>query len=192
MAVSGKGALVGILLLCSSLGYGILLGPVQISVRDLLPAVWLGIVPFAFYATKSVLSYAGGRLSDRIGRETVIMGGFLLAAAGLALGASWTSTVGLLFCSFAMALQNALAPTSATAVLADATSSERRHLALGAMFAWRDLGVAVGLLGSMGLQALAPANPRGTAMVTFYSFAGVFAICAALSGILARRVEEKI
>jgi len=202
LAVASRATLVGVLLLCSSLSYGVLLGPVQTAVKALLERKWLlGLVPFAFYATKSILSYAGGSLSDRVGRAAVVRCGFLIAAVGLVVGAlwptvaaggwwglgpGWIGAASLVFCSFALALQNALVPTAAAAILGDAAVGQRRHMVMTAMFVWRDLGVVLGLLGGLALKAVGPASAEGTMRVTFLSFAAVFVLCSFLASMLKR------
>lgn len=190
---------VGLLLLCSSLGYGVLLGPVQAAVKNILERPWLlGFIPAAFYSTKSVMSYAGGTVSDRLGRRPVLTGGFLIGAVGLVVGASWpwlvsawgtapglaVGVISLTFCSLALALQNALVPPTATAILGDTVKSERRPLMTAAMFFWRDFGIVLGLVGGMALRALVSQSEQLAMQAAFYGFAAVFVLCAALTFLL--------
>jgi hypothetical protein len=92
----------------------------------------------------------------------------------------------------ALAIQHALVPTAVVAILGYAAISERRHMAMTAMFVWRDLGVVIGLIGSMVVGALAERLGRDPTLITFYGFAAVFLVCSGLSLLLARRAEERL
>ena len=200
LTVSGKAIVVGAFLFCSSLGYGILLGPVMTQVKDgigldrlgWLP-VWLavGIVPFAFYGAKSALSYTGGALSDRLGRERILMYGFFFCAAGLMIGAGWNSIMALVVCSLVLGLQSALVPTASMAMVGDTADPSRRQMALAAVFVWRDLGVVVGVVGGQ-LLHLRLTNPEQPQMkLSFLAFAMIFVVCGRLCHTLRARMAAR-
>lgn len=126
---------------------------VDAAVWLLLP-VWLhaqgvaladiGLVAGAYGATWGIAQLVTGPLSDRVGRDAVMVPGMWLC--GLGLGAlpwfgslaAWSASATL--CGLGMAL---LYPTLIAAV-ADHAPIEQRGTALGAYRFWRDLGYAVG------------------------------------------------
>jgi len=185
-AFSRKSLFIGLLMMCSSMSYGLLLGPVQQTVSGYLRAAWLGVVPAAFYMTKAILSYTGGRLSDRVGRTAVIRYGFLVGGCGLLLGASWWTGISMVLCSLTLASQNALVPVAAIGFLGDTSTAERRPVDMAAMFVWRELGMVIAFLGSSALAALAPDTTETALRITFYSFAAVSLLCSGASAMLSR------
>ena len=105
--------LIGIIQLCSSLSYGILL--------------------VAFYVARVALCFPAGALADRIGKARVLKLSFLMAAAGILVAALWRSRPGvsLSICAAAMAAQSALTASNAMALMGDVAKPAARHMALG-------------------------------------------------------------
>ena len=76
---------------------------------------------------------------------------------------------------------------AAMAMIGDSASRERRHLAFGALFFWRDMGVIFSLfLGQFLLAKL------GNFRLCFLVFACIFVLCAFLSMMLVRREAETL
>jgi MFS family permease len=122
-----------------------LLLPVWLHARGVALAE-IGLIAAAYGASWGVAQLATGPLSDRVGRDAVIVPGMWLCGLGLGalpwLGsvAAWSASAAL--CGLGMAM---LYPTLVAAV-ADHASAEQRGTALGAYRFWRDLGYAVGAL----------------------------------------------
>lgn len=111
----------------------------------------IGLIAGAYGATWGIAQLATGPLSDRVGRDAVMVPGMWLCGLGLGalpwLGsvAAWAASAAL--CGLGMAL---LYPTLVAAV-ADHAPAEQRGTALGAYRFWRDLGYAVGALAIAGM-----------------------------------------
>lgn len=179
--------LVGVILLCSSLSYGILLGVFSEISRTATASQWPAV---AFYVARVALCFPAGELADRIGKERVLKLSFLLAAGGILVAALWRGSPGLslALCAGAMATQSTLAQSSAMALMGDVARSEERHLALGAAFAWRDLGVVIPLLVAGAMRGLlTSADAAGEVFrYALLAFAAVFVACALVCDALGR------
>jgi len=71
------------------------------------------------------------------------------------------------------------------ALIGDSVRPERRHLAFGAIFVWRDLGVVIALLGGQFLRLrLGGVGPA------FLLFGAIFLMCALLSTKLAKQEQQ--
>lgn len=172
--------LVGIIQLCSALSYGILLGVFSELSRTTAGSQWPAV---AFYVVRVALCVPAGVLADRIGKARVLTISFLIAALGILVAALWQSSPGisLTLCAGAMAVQNTLTAANSMALMGDVAKSEHRHMALGAVFVWRDLGVAIPLLVAGTLKSLVPnaQDPQAIAHLFHYVLFGFAAIFAA-------------
>jgi len=186
--------LVGVILLCSSLSFGILLGAFSELSRATTGAQWPAI---AFYVARVALCFPAGLLADRIGKERGLKFSFLLAAAGIVVAALWRTSPGLSLavCAGAMAMQQTLAQSSAMALMGDVAEPKSRHLALGAVFFWRDLGVVIPLFVAGLLKGLLPDPGDAQAVETVFraallGFAAVFVGSAFLCDALRRALTR--
>ena len=184
--------LAGVVQLCSSLSYGILLGAFSELARQRTGGQWPAV---AFYVMRVGLAFPGGVLGDRIGKDRVMKLGFLTAAGGVLVAALWRSGGGLALglCAAALAVQNTLTAASSMALMGDVAPPRTRHFALGAVFLWRDLGVAVPLLLAGALKGLLPDPQDAQATEAIFRvlllvFAGVFVASAFLCDALRRAI----
>ena len=122
---------------------------------------------------------------------------FLLAAAGLLVAVWWRSSPGLSLgiCAAAMATQNALAASSSMALIGDVSKSESRHMALGAVFFWRDLGVVIPLFIAGALKSRLAAMQDAAAVAdvfyrALFGFAAVLVASAFICDALRRAIEK--
>lgn len=187
-----KVALLGAFLFASSLSYGLLLGPFQDMVRARWGEDWLGRPAACFFAAKSVLSLTAGALSDRLGRTRVLQLGFWVSAAGTLLAIGWGHVAALAFCALSLGIQNAVVPSAAMAIIGDSTSPERRHLAFGAVFVYRDLGVVAGLVLGHFLVRVPSGGQAPSFGVCFAVFGLVFLACGFLARLLGRLEHQVI
>ncbi|MBM4037252.1 MAG: hypothetical protein FJ290_01955 [Planctomycetes bacterium] len=171
--------LVGVILLCSSLSYGILLGVFSELSRATTGGQWPTV---AFYVARVALCFPVGVLGDALGQGRVLKVSFLLAAAGIVAAALWRGSPGLslTLCAGAMATQNTLAQSGAMALMGRVAPSESRHLALGAAFVWRDLGVVLPLFVAGAMRGLLPGGAAAADVFRYalLGFAAVFVACA--------------
>ena len=186
--------LIGIIQFCSSLSYGILLGVFS----ELARAATGGQVPaVAYYVARVPLCLPAGALADRIGKERVLKFSFLLAAVGILVAALWRSSPGLslAICAAAMAAQNTLVASSSMALMGDIAKSEQRHMALGAVFFWRDLGVAIPLFAAGALKSVLAGRGDPTLVLrvfhhSLFVFAAIFIASAFLCDALRKAIER--
>ena len=180
-----KAGIIGFFLLGSNIGFGLLLSVYGQFVTQVRGADYLHTVTSFFYLARMFASLLSGSISDRVGRHRVFLVSYLLSTLGLATAALWPTITGLTVSAMALGILAGAVPTLATASIGDSSSKGRRHIAVGAIFVWRDLGiVAAIMLGqiigiNLGLRA------------TFAIFAGIFALSALLSIDLGRRIEER-
>ena len=180
-----KAGIIGFFLLGSNMGFGLLLSVFGQFITQVRGAGSIHAVTSFFYLARMVASLASGTASDRFGRHSLFLTSYVLSALGLTIAALWPTVVGLAASALALGILAGAVPTLATASIGDSSSKGRRHIAIGAIFVWRDAGiVAATMLGqiigiTMGVRA------------TFWMFAGVFALSALLSIDLGRRIEEK-
>ena len=110
-------------------------------------------------------------------------------------GKSKDLTPGSAICAIAMATENALTQSNSMALMGDVAKSENRHMALGAIFLWRDLGIVIPLFVAGALNGLLP-NPADTEAASrafhasLFGFAGLFFLCAFLTDALRRAVRR--
>jgi MFS family permease len=91
-----------------------------------IPLLWA-----ALHGTKVLSSLIGGDLSDRVGRRTLIVSGWLLYAA-VYLGFAFVSTVGMAWVLFLVyGIYFGLAEGAEKALVADLVSPEQRGTAYG-------------------------------------------------------------
>jgi hypothetical protein len=181
-----KVKIVGLFLFASSLGFGFLLG-VFTGVAGEHNLAYLANTAVFFPLARFILSFSGGAISDKLGRARTLILSFIISSLGLFLAGMWSNifTVGL--SAFGLGLQGGLVPVAAMAIVGDSAIPERRHLAFGALFVWRDLSVVVSIFLGQYLRLL-----FGGFQLTFLVFAGIFFICAFLSGILIRSEDEAL
>lgn len=161
-----------VILFVSSFGFGLLLS----GFSTLVEPASIAWVTSGFYGGRLISSWYSGPISDRLGRRGVLVWGFTLAAMGMVAGASAHRLWLFFVAALALGVQTGTVPVAAMALIGDWIEPSRRHLAFGALYVWRDLGVAVAILGSQYLLAI-----LGGYRLCFGVFALLFALCAALS-----------
>ena len=115
----------------------------------------IGLVAGAYGATWGVAQLLTGPLSDRVGRDAVMVPGMWLCGGGLAALTLFTTVAAWTACAAICGLGMALLYPTLVAAVADHAPAETRGTALGAYRFWRDLGYAIGAL------AIALAVARG-------------------------------
>lgn len=183
-----KARIVSFFLFASSLGFGFLLGAFTGVARTKEQSfIYLANAAVLFPLARCVISLSGGAISDRLGRARTLVLPFIISALSLLLAGIWSNIVTIGLSSLGLGLLGGLVPVAAMAIIGDSAAKERRHLAFGALFFWRDMGVVFSLiLGQFLLLRL------GDFRLCFIIFAGIFLLCALLSIILIRREAEAL
>jgi MFS family permease len=138
---------------------------------------WVGVVTAAYPLTWGLGQVWTGRLSDRVGRRPLVVGGLALQAAGIAgFAPAGPAPIGLA-AAVALGIGTALTYPTLLAAVGDRIGLAERATAIGVYRFWRDLGTMVGALGA-GLVA------------DRFGFGAAFAVAAAVvlivAGVVAR------
>jgi predicted MFS family arabinose efflux permease len=175
------------LLFSAAMAFGFVLGTFTNFVENSYGAQWLWISTAFYPAALFVLSPWAGFLSERLGHGTVLAVGFFGGACGMLIPLLWESPLALAGTALMLGLLNGSVPVVSAALVGGSSERQRRPLAYGAMFTWRDLGVVVAsVAGSLlGLRV-------GGVTLTFGVFSGVFAVCGVVALILNRYAEQEL
>ncbi len=184
---SAKGSIGCVFLFLGGFGFGSMLG----VLADHLASAFTGgnrLYLAAFYSFAGFFANLfGGPLSDRIGRPRTLFATFVLSAVGLfAAFVAPQSVLALALCALFLGFQSSLVPTLTMAMIGDSTHSARRQNAYGALFFWRDMGVAGALLLTQYLRQVWDVRTALAAMTC------LTVACAGLSIRLSRRAEERM
>ncbi len=182
---SPKGATGSFFLFLVGMGFGVVLS----VLADHLATAFPGgnkLYLMAFFSLSGFLvDVVGGSWSDRIGRPRAFFLTFVIAAGGMFLAViAPKSLIALSVCALFLGFQAGLVPTLTMAMIGDATVAARRQNVYGALFFWRDMGVAGSLVFAQCLQQLADIR------VALAVMALLMLLCAWLSLLLDRRIEE--
>jgi len=184
IGLSGKGLILGFILFASSLGYGVLLGIFAEHVATGYGFLSLSLITLVFYIVRIPSSLFGGYILDRLPRSTVLSVSFAATSLGLVAIGLCPNQLSLALGALALGFEASLVPVASMAIVGDAAGSERRHMALGAVYAWRDLGVALALIGGAALRSAFGGIER-----PFLLFGLTYGVCVVLSLYLARTRE---
>ncbi len=126
-----------------------------------------GIIITAMYGSSALLRAPAGILSDKIGREMVILCGFIISAAAIACFSFLTSFPLLMVAGIVFGFGMGLAVTASFALVADLASMNARGLAMGAANSSLQAGLAIGATAMGGVAAVA-------------GFESMFGVCGAV------------
>lgn len=99
----------------------------------------------------------------------------------------WAHPAALALTAMMLGLLNGAVPVVSAALVGSSAEQKRRPLAYGAMFTWRDLGVAVAAV----TGSLLGLRMEGVTL-TFGVFAVVFATCGIVALLLNRYARERL
>ncbi|MFC1718070.1 MFS transporter [Candidatus Poribacteria bacterium] len=186
MMRTAKARIVSFFLFASALGFGFLLGAFT-GVAKEQGFVYLANAAVFFPLARFIVSFLGGPISDRLGRAKTLVLPFIVSFLGLLLAGIWSNAVTIGLAAFGLGLLGGLVPVAAMGIIGDSATTERRHLALGALFFWRDMGVVFSL--SLGQFLMVRLDSY---KLCFLVFACIFLACALLSIALVRREAEEL
>jgi len=129
----------------SSSSFGLMLGVLFEVISASQGLKWAGLA--GFYVARTVMTYASGRFSDHVRRASLLSAAFFLAGIATVLagivGEGWTWVVA----ATALGIQAGTSLVIPQAIVGDWAGRGRRHIALGAIFVWGNVGIAATIVG---------------------------------------------
>jgi MFS family permease len=169
----------------SYLGWGLVLSALTGLVQDIGAQAKLHLIVLPFYAGRLVSAWLAGRISDSVGRERVMLTGFLLGTAGLAFTGLAPSAATIALVSAVLGMQAAMVSVASTAAVGDYITASERHLVFAGTNAWGYLAAGLTILGSQWLRQ------HGGALPPLEVFAVFYGACAVLVESMRRRLARK-
>ncbi len=180
-----RGKILCALVFTSAMGFGMVLSPLGSAVQVKLGFGMIAKLTIWFYVGRLLIGWIAGWLTDKWGRIPVLSIAFFLGALGLGIAAGTTSALALSAATLTLGLQAGMFQVPTTALVGDWIAPERRHLAFGALYAWKNLGISFAILFGEQLRSV-----LGGDKVAFGVFAGIMAVCGVLT-IFAGRLGAK-
>ena len=171
--------LLAVILIGSSISFALML---SVFFTEISENVTLKVAGLAgFHVLRMLSSYASGRLSDRVRRSRIMTACFFAAGVAI-LVAGWVDAGWMwVVASVVLGAQAGTAVVSPQAIVGDWAGRGKRHIALGGIFLWGNLGVGLTIFGSTWLhQAL------GSSSWTWTLFGLILVTLALLSMMLER------
>ncbi len=158
------------------LGWGLVLTSFTILIaKDLGEGAKLHWIVLPYYVGRLVVAWIAGHTSDKVGRERVMLVGFVLGAVSLAAVGLWRTPLVVACSSLVLGMQAAMVSVAMTAAVGDYIEQKERHLVFAATNAWGYLTTGTTMVLSPLLRDL-----FGSFGPSFLIFAGFYALCAVL------------
>lgn len=158
------------------LGWGLVLTSFTILIaKDLGEAAKLHWIVLPYYVGRLVVAWIAGHTSDKVGRERVMLAGFVLGALSLAAVGLWQTPLVVAGSSLVLGMQAAMVSVAMTAAVGDYIKRDERHLVFAATNAWGYLTAGLTMVFSPLLRDL-----FGNFGPSFLLFAGFYGLCALL------------
>jgi MFS family permease len=170
----------------SYLGWGLVLSALTGLIQDIGAQQKLHLIVLPFYAGRLVSAWLAGRISDAVGRERVMLTGFLLGTVGLAFTGLAPSPATIAVVSAVLGMQAAMVGVASTAAVGDYIASSERHLVFAGTNAWGYLAAGLTILGSQWLR-----QHGGTVAPPLEVFAVFYGACAVLVESMRRRLARR-
>ena len=137
----------------SATSFGLMLGVLFDVIAVSGGLKWAGLA--GFYGARTVITYVSGRYSDHVRRASLLSAAFFLAGVATVLagivGEGWMWIVAATM----LGIQAGTSLVIPQAIVGDWAGRGRRHIALGAIFVWGNVGVAAAIIGGAAIaQAL--------------------------------------
>ncbi len=155
------------------LGWGLVLSSFTLLVKDLGQDAKLHWIVFPYYAGRLLVAWAAGHMSDKVGRERVMLAGFALGTTGLTVAALSPSAATVAAVSAVLGMQAAMVSVASAAAVGDYIPEKQRHLVFAGTNAW-------GYLAAGGTMVVSQLLRRhyGDFTPSFLLFAGFYGACA--------------
>jgi MFS family permease len=181
VGLGSAGRVLAVVQLAAASAYGLLLGVFASSIAQTYGIASVATITMAFYVVRAAVSPCAGALSDRLGRSTVMAGGFAIGGAALLLPAAAPGRITLALAAAALGAVTSVVLAIVLAFVGDTAASSARQATIAGLYVWRDLGVALTIV--LGQYLRVAFNGF---RVPFVAFAGMFFVCAWLSTRLGR------
>ena len=168
------------------LGWGLVLTTFTILVVDQHQLDKLHWILLPYYVGRLVVAWLAGHTSDKIGRERVMIAGFILGALSLCAVGLTHSPFVTAAASLVLGMQSAMVSVASTAAVGDYIKPEERHLVFAGTNAWGYLTAGTTMILSPLLR-----DWVGNFSWSFLLFAVFYGACAFIAvGMKARLARE--
>jgi MFS family permease len=182
-----KAQIAGFLQLAAALGFGLMLGSFGEMIKAPYGKQWIWLLAAPYPLARLIWAWASGAVSDRLGRAWSLGGSFGVVAVALAGCALWSNRATIGIAAAALGLLSTSVPVIASAMVGDSADRERRPLAYGSLFTFRDAGVVAATMAGPLLKSY-----LGNFQLVFLVFAALFAVCGVVSVALEKWAEQRL
>jgi len=168
------------------LGWGLVLTSFTILIVDKHQLDKLSWIILPYYAGRLIVAWVAGHTSDRVGRERVMLAGFVLGAVSLAAVALFTNVWVIGGAALILGMQAAMVSVAMTAAVGDYIKPEERHLVFAGTNAWGYLTAGTTMILSPLLKDLL----GGSFTPSFLLFALFYGGCAAVAANMRARLRR--
>lgn len=172
-----------LLSIANYLGWGLVLTSFTILIVDQHQLDKLAWIILPYYVGRLVVAWIAGHTSDRVGRERVMIAGFVLGAVSLAAVGLFTSVWVVSAAALILGMQAAMVSVAMTAAVGDYIKPEERHLVFAGTNAWGYLTAGTTMILSPLLKDLV-----GNFAPSFIVFALFYAACAGVAATMRARL----
>ena len=176
-----RGAILCALVLTSAMGFGVVLSPLCSSVESKLGFGRIATLTIWFYVGRLLIGWIAGWLTDTWGRIPVLATAFFLGAAGLGLATTSSSPTAFAAAALTLGIQAGMFQVPTMALVGDWIEPSRRHLAFGALYAAKNIGISFAII----FGQMLPKGPEGN-RAAFAVFGLIMAVCGALTLVVGR------
>ncbi|MCE5239363.1 MFS transporter [bacterium] len=169
------------------LGWGLVLTSFTILIVDKHQLDKLSWIILPYYIGRLVVAWLAGHTSDKVGRERVMLAGFVLGAVSLAAVALCTSEWVIGAAALVLGMQAAMVSVAMTAAVGDYIKPEERHLVFAGTNAWGYLTAGTTMILSPLLKDLL----GGSFTPSFLLFAVFYGGCAAVAANMRARLRRE-
>ena len=169
------------------LGWGLVLTSFTMLVVQNHQLDKLSWIILPYYLGRLAVAWVAGRTSDKVGRERVMMAGFIFGAVALGTVAFFQSPPVVAAAALILGMQAAMVSVAMTAAVGDYIKPDERHLVFAGTNAWGYLTAGVTMTAGPLIRQW-----MGNFTATFLIFAVFYALCAFIAaGMRARLAREK-
>ncbi len=168
------------------LGWGLVLTSFTILIVDQHNLDKLSWIVLPYYVGRLAVAWIAGHTSDKVGRERVMLAGFVLGAVSLAAVALFTSVWVISAAALILGMQAAMVGVAMTAAVGDYIKPEERHLVFAGTNAWGYLTAGTTMILSPLLKDLL----GGSFTPSFLLFAAFYGGCAAVAANMRARLRR--
>ncbi len=168
------------------LGWGLVLTSFTILVVDKFQLDKLAWIIMPYYVGRLLVAWIAGHTSDKVGRERVMLAGFVLGAVSLAAVALVTNVWVISAAALILGMQAAMVSVAMTAAVGDYIKPEERHLVFAGTNAWGYLTAGTTMILSPLLKDLL----GGSFTPSFLLFALFYGGCAAVAANMRARLRR--